>query len=1359
MKHIKCLKWIIVLMVLVCVPCLSVKAAEKQTIYNSPYVRFSGDGRAWTTNAGDKDYAWYPMGTTVKTEIKPSLHALLQGQHYYKTERIGEIPIGKWKVSWSQGRCIHDDYPLQGDKFHDISFSRKTCFRQHYSGWTAYCADCGESLTPMLIYMSRQTAESIDYLDVEEGRGYYYLCPHCTNLEQGVEFGTHSCKAVSWNRYLVHYDKNTADVCGGGMPDSAHMYNDATEYDGETVIPVTHLTLNNYTRIGYKFMGWNTKPDGSGRFYADGAEVYNLTDKDIKIDGDEAVVTLYAQWQASKSTLKISPNGGKYDGKSFVTSVVGSYGEQYLLDTKRISAPDGYTVSFQVNGGQRLSPVTGTTHFVEWSREQPFQGEFVLQQGVGAKYIFNTPDGNVDTLNAVYAPDAVVLPEAVKAGSSFGGWYYDTAFTRPAGGAGEKIIPAQNLTLYAQWVNLALYSKDNYSANNRKGAVDLSWSQADTKSKVYKVYQRRDTSDWMKINDAGDISSNSSVSKVFEYCGSPEKYTVPHTGLYTLTADGAQGGDYGKYRGGYGGRVSMKVWLLKGEKLTFVSGGQNGYNGGGRGRTYGTGGGYSSVSSDKKGLLLIAGGGGGAAPNGNGGAGGSETSVVSGKNGQSGQAGGGGGYRGGTAGEEIIHHHARGTCPYHTHTGNAEKGGGCFQKAVTSIGTCTYEDCGWRTDGTCGMVHCNTCGGLSPGTNHCHWYEHSACGGSDGHWGYTTCARGHTVKSWGTYYSGTHSYSFTAYQMSCSIKEGWNCQYKEGEIVSSKRAYGGNNYVNEKYAYLQTSQAGIRAGNGTIKIQSDIMEFVDDLSISGVKATDFASPGKVENITTRPISAGTVELCWEEPKDAGTVYFHYVESYMAGTAGFLCRSNTVQNTLYSGVKGYFILLDTNPKTVVTDRNGTFQANRSKTVSLKQGNQFLHVAVVDMAGNVSGTTHVSIGSGEELAWKLHTRPIQITDGENVYPGQEKGSYYVRSDGLTPFLLKTDSYLDGIASEGYQINYSVYESKMDGEETNTLRMRNIIRTPSSVIREEDIRTEAKDLIYATEGRPILTLYPYSYTVRSRSNRNMTSVQKFTLNSYAAGKRITVIPRAGADRNAEVIWSDGEKDAENGIVLIGDAEAPVISGMDILADKELINRPGGKVRLDISARDDLSGVKDLYVKIRNTDNMLEEVHTPDENGRVSVDITREIPIFSGDFTVTVYASDNVGNECQMSAGTTEFALSAGVERILEPHEPAFKCGESGILTVTTWGYAERIEVEFPGEMSAKNPDLNKVFDYKDAPEHVREEKIQFTIPLDTPENKKYTITVRAYKGDKRLEDHPTLNTIEVEGSILDELRTRLR
>ena len=58
-----------------------------------------------------------------------------------------------------------------------------------------------------------------------------------------------------------------------------------------------------------------------------------------------------------------------------------------------------------------------------------------------------------------------------------------------------------------------------------------------------------------------------------------------------------------------------------------------------------------------------------------------------------------------------------------------------------------------------------------------------------------------------------------------------------------------------------------------------------------------------------------------------------------------------------------------------------------------------------------------------------------------------------------------------------------------------------------------------------------------------------------------------------------------------------------------------------------------------------------------------------------------------------------------------------------------------------------------------YLQEEKIQFMIPLYMPENKSYEITVRAYKKDRRLEDHPEVSVVQVNGTVLDQFRTRLR
>lgn len=93
------------------------------------------------------------------------------------------------------------------------------------------------------------------------------------------------------NNYKVRYNGNGAT--SGTMTDSVHVYDTAKA-----------LTRNAYARTGYTFTGWDTKSDGKGTAYADGASVKNLTaNKDV-------VVTLYAQWKANSYILTYDANGG-----------------------------------------------------------------------------------------------------------------------------------------------------------------------------------------------------------------------------------------------------------------------------------------------------------------------------------------------------------------------------------------------------------------------------------------------------------------------------------------------------------------------------------------------------------------------------------------------------------------------------------------------------------------------------------------------------------------------------------------------------------------------------------------------------------------------------------------------------------------------------------------------------------------------------------------------------------------------------------------------------------------------------------------------------------------------------------------
>lgn len=1412
-----------------------VQASEKKTIYNSSYVSFSPDGEAWTTCAGDRNYKWYDENetTTVYTGIKSSLETLREGEHYYKSSRSGEVPIGAWKVTWRRAQCIHNAYGKKPG-WHGISFGMKKCHRYYYSGWKPLCADCGEPIEWWNIYMSREAAETIQYMDLgseENPVTYYYLCPFCSNLEQGVTFSPHRCKTISNNQYRIIYDAN-AESCHGFMEESYHMYDNAVLYEGKEVTPVTHLVVNNYSRIGYVFTGWNTRPDGSGISYGDRAEIYNLSTADYKdrttwTEEDNGTVILYAQWRPCKSTLKIDAAGGSYNGES-VFSVTGEYQKKYALQEAHIEPPEGCLIKFETNGGTPVAPVRGTNHFEEWMRILPFRGQID-----GGSYIFPAADGHTDTVKAVYQPDPITLPFTSREGWSFGGWYYDTKFTQPAGAPGDRIIPSASLTLYAHWVTLQLQSTDNYRANKGKGAVDLTWSQADQKDKSYLLFQKRENGAWIRVNTADDISNAAKVNKKEEYAGKEKTFLIPYTGLYTITAKGAQGQNYESNSGGYGGSVTGTFWLQQGEKLTYFVGGQNGVNGGGSATDYGNGGGKTSVVSDRKGILLIAGGGGGASPAGNGGAGGSMAGVTENSDGQDGMAGGGAGYLGGSAGERIVHHHtnecyrdasytpAFGNWQHFVYANDSYSN----TYTATSVGGHTTDDNntyhviragwsrphwaadGWNTSGYQGIdtrgntklnvsVYADSWGNgcrfslnrseycilnqagriILSGTFRDAVYALSETPSStwqneDGSWG---GAPG-TSKFSGTFHFNlpegtTKVYLHFKFYHDCSNAwfssslTGLNftggmtsiCGYTEGQVLSSKPAYGGSNYVNEDCVQIFESMSGNNRGDGSVEIRSQMVGYQETSHLNGIVATDCALPDKIPaEAIYEAIDEKSVRVTWQVPKDNGTVYYHKAESYLTGSTVRLCESNITQNRLTSGIAGYYLVIDDAKDTNVTKVNGHFNIEPHTNVTADKITKYLHVAAVDVAGNIGATTHFTIKE-TEVPWKIYTGQL-IPEGEdgNVAPSSEERCWYVRADGRTPITLKHQAYLKGVASLQYQLNETIYETRT---QEGTIA-RNIIRTPSSDTTVETVRTDAEGLIYATEGTTVLQQYPYSFTVRSDSGKSLTGVQKFTITGDRSGQRIQVIPIAEADSVAGKIYSLHELDEKNKITLIADGEPPVIYGMEMLENRELIDRRDGKVNVTITASDAVSGVKEFYVNIQNTDNTVSKTYHPDADGSIRMEITEDDALFSGDFTVFAYACDQVGNETEISEGTTEFGLEADIIRIREPQDAAFRCGESGILTFTVWGYADRVEVIFPKEMTDLCPELNRIFDYRDKPGYRITEQLQFMVPLYTPENENFEVTVKAYKGDKKLEDHPGISVIGVKGSVLEDLRTRLR
>lgn len=1298
---------------------------------DNPYVSFSPDGDAYTMDAGVKDTEWYALGTVASTGVESRLAELKTGEHYYEHAVSGEVPVGYWKVMLTSGRCIHNEY-MEEDSFHGVSFGKRKCYKSYFSGWMPYCADCGEQVSSVYHYMSENTAENTKCVDVS--KAYYYKCPHCDNLEQAVEQYDHICKAVSANRYFVSYHANGGN---GYMGKSAHMYNNAQEYNGREVTPQTSLSLNVFTRTGYVFTGWSTEPDGSGTFYGDGEEIWNLSEE------EGGVVSLYAQWEICESGLCIDPNGGIYLGSDKTMIISGVYGEIYKPETDKLLPPKGNIVHFETGQGEAVADMISEKKFQEWVMDYPFYGKFN-----GIQYTFANQDGIMDCLTAVYRDEEIILPEAFREGYSFGGWYRDKECTQLVGNAGSKLVPTKEITLYAGWVELQLQSEDNYLANRGRGAVNLSWRQKEQGGEVYLVFQRREDTEWKQIESKTVAESTCEVDITLEYSDWSRCLIVPYSGFYRMTMYGAQGGNYGIYFGGKGGMTEAGIYLEKGEKLFCEVGGQNGVPGGGSGSLYGNGGGYSMVTSDKKGVLMIAGGGGGASELENGLPGGLQNGLTETQNGENGICGGGGGYYGGRAGEVLVHHHNE-NCR-HVHTGTPTTPGGCYFIPVYCDGTTFQKKEKSRVfyygniDDYGNHIFCVRCGSdYCPGhldIKYC--YECQVCKTS------YDCEMKRCV-------------TLTEYALGCGREEAYVCGYEEGELLSSRAAYGGMSYVNKDYCCDYVLQPGIKEGNGRLQLVSQYVGAVSENYLNGVVATDLASPDKIDESTIKRVAMGEnkIRISFQKPADKGTKYYHQVKSLDVKTNQVICVSNETVNILTTEVIGYMYVLDYFTETEV-DMNASYYAgkeeNPSFEVDVESQVQYLHIAPIDKAGNLGETTHIKISNQDVVYWPVMTQQLEIREDVNVIQ-TENGEFYVRADSMTPFEIEMDAYICGTAGKDYQID----EMNIISYDANT--------TNESVY---TVITPRKD-----EISPGLYVYPMQqlqkkvwgeaniqdagYTVSKRFNycRNVKLIQQFVIDREFHGRRINLMPQALIHTAKESICSDRENDVKNRICLIADGKGPEISGLEVLEDREGLDFSEGEI-MDICvwANDADSGLATFYVEIVNMENG-SVVRYEDKalTGSIHFSISSENIVFNGKFSIMAYARDRVGNESVVGKDLLGIGLYAYVERLLEPHTGVFKRGETGVLHIQTIGYVERVEVFLQQDLLQEGVSNPVVYIYE-IPEYIQTEQWEFVIPLTASDGEK-TIKVIAYKEGTELSKSPQFVTILVEGSILDELRTRLR
>ena len=413
-----------------------------------------------------------------------------------------------------------------------------------------------------------------------------------------------------------------------------------------------------------------------------------------------------------------------------------------------------------------------------------------------------------------------------------------------------------------------------------------------------------------------------------------------------------------------------------------------------------------------------------------------------------------------------------------------------------------------------------------------------------------------------------------------------------------------------------------------------------------------------------------------------------------------------------------------------------------------------MSAVDKAGNVGETIHIEIGRvDEEVAWPLRTERITVSSAKGSVYEESSGTYYVKCDGVTPFTLQFGSVMAGEASSAYQINHSMFYMKEGIADFVIMD----IQTPvTTQIKDTVVTANAAEVTKIFTGKSVLKDDSYTITRKSNRCRRLDTEQRFTMETSMNGKSLQVVPVAGADFEGELVTSDWNSDLLNGVLLIGDNVAPAISGVEEVKQYMEQTERREAQTFTLKAQDNGSGLQDFCAIITNLNNGNRRTYSATA-GSIEILFSQEDILFQGDITVEVYAIDRVGNQNTVNCIIESFAVTAYAERLLTPHEPVFRCGESGRLVITSYGYVDKVEVIFPKELTDIDPGLNTTYSY-DGTIYRKEEEYEFMVPLGTPLGE-YTIVINAWKDGEQKSCYPIIWTLGEEESVLNDIRTRLR
>lgn len=120
--------------------------------------------------------------------------------------------------------------------------------------------------------------------------------------------------------YTISFDANGGE---GSMPSKLLYWNE-----------IYAIPENGFTRDGYRFTGWNTKPDGTGASLIPGQSISNFSQDDV---------TLYAQWIKVNQNVQFTDGTAEFTVPGNQTALFPSLPSGYGYKIEELT-PDGWTL-------------------------------------------------------------------------------------------------------------------------------------------------------------------------------------------------------------------------------------------------------------------------------------------------------------------------------------------------------------------------------------------------------------------------------------------------------------------------------------------------------------------------------------------------------------------------------------------------------------------------------------------------------------------------------------------------------------------------------------------------------------------------------------------------------------------------------------------------------------------------------------------------------------------------------------------------------------------------------------------------------------------------------------------------------